>query len=262
MQFPGVRAPSDDFASVRQRLQTLPMHVSIALDTARSVTTGVTTDVTDTSGKALLLPINANFLYADQKANSGSLVVHFQDETRSGANCPVTFYPGMIARFAFTQLLIENAAQVGSTILLMYGVDLDFQPAGLFGTVAVSGTVTTQETGYQYGAAYGSATVIAAGAVSQVFAPASNVNGAIIHQIGGYSQSAAPPALIALAKSGAAPATAIDGDIINSAVAQAAGGISMQPIPGPVRLAAGKGLWFLSTVLETAALRSVLYTLL
>jgi hypothetical protein len=262
MRFASTRQPSTDFAAARSRIQTLPLYIEVALDVARSLTNGTTQDVNDVSGKALLLPLNANFIYTDQKANSGFITLHFQDDTRSG-NTPITFYPGMIVKFPFTQAILENTAQSGQTMRLIYGVDLDFAPAGLFGTVTIAGTVNTQEQGYQYGAAYGSSAVLAANAASQVFAPASNVSGAIIHQLTGYSSSAAAPGLVALTKTGAAPAGALDGDVIQGAFTLTAGSaVTMQMLTGPIKIAAGKGLWFLSTVLETAALRSCLYTLL
>jgi hypothetical protein len=272
-RFPGVLKPKTDFGDVRSRIRTLPFYVDIPLTQARSVASGSTLNPSDSAGAALLLPFNANFVYVDQKANSGFVTVHFQDDAGAGVT-PITAYPGFVARIGFTQLIIENTAQAGKTLRLLYGVDLDFLPAGVYGnvtvdgtvaiqgTVTVSGTVNTQEQGYQYGAAYVSNAVIPAGVTSQVFASASNVNGAIVHSCMGYTQSAAAPALILLTKSGAAPTTLTDGDALTFAFAAAGVPTTSPPLTGPVKIAPGKGLWWWSSVLETGAYRSVLYTLL
>lgn len=139
-RFPGIARPSTNFPEVRSKLRTLPLYIDVPLDTARVATNGQTDSTADTSGKALVLPINANFLYVDQKSNSGFVTVHFQDDASAGVT-PITVYPGFIARLGFTKLIVENTAQVGKTMRFLYGVDLDFLPAGVYGNVSIDGTV-------------------------------------------------------------------------------------------------------------------------
>jgi hypothetical protein len=262
-RFPGVLRSHTDFGDVRTKLRTLPFYVDVDLTTARTLNSS--------TNPPLVLPINANVLYVDQKSSSGVATVHFQDDANAGVT-PITVQPGFIAKIGYTRLIVENTAQPGLTMRFIYGVDLDFLPAGLFGTVSVAGvvsitgsvtvtgTVSTQEQGAQYGAAYTSGTNITANGTSQVFAAAANVNGATIHSVLGWSQSASAPGLLLLAKA-TAPTAATDGDLISAAVSAAAGAVTLQPLTSPVRIAAGKGLWFFSSVLETSANRGVLYTL-
>jgi len=127
--FPGVRKTGTDFDAVRQQLQTGPLYIDIDLTTARSLT----------AGTALTLPINGNSLFVDQKPNSGYATCYVQDTARAG-NTPVTLYPGAVFHVPFTQLLIENIAQPGLSLRVVYGVDIDFTPAlsaGFFGSVSV-----------------------------------------------------------------------------------------------------------------------------
>jgi hypothetical protein len=117
-RFGGMRAPTSDFGAVLTDLQTLPFYYDVDLSIARSLA----------AGTQLVLPLTGNVLYVDQKPNSGICSLHFQDDARSG-NTPFTIFPGFVARIPFTQLLIENAAQPGQIMRLIYGVDIDFVPA-------------------------------------------------------------------------------------------------------------------------------------
>jgi hypothetical protein len=263
-RFPGVRAPHEQFENVQNRLRTLPLYVDISMAAARSLASGMTEDPADTSGKALVLNLCGNVLYVDQKANTGNATLHFND-TVSAGNTPLTVFPGFLAKVPFVRLIVENSAQTGSTMRFIYGVDIDFLPAvsaGVFGSVTIAGTVNTREQGYPYGASYVSASLIAAGATSQVFAAASNVNGATVHSATCWTNSAAIPQVQLIAKA-IAPVSGIEGDILNSAIGSGAGvAASFALLTGPIQIPAGKGLFFFSAQLETGAHRSVLFTLL
>jgi hypothetical protein len=126
-RFRGTRSPSPDFAAVRSDLQTTPLYVDIDLTVGRSLA----------GGTALDLALNGNVVYIDQKANSGYASMHFNDDAIKG-NTGFTVFPGFLARVPFTKIIIENDAQPGITMRLIYGVDLDFVPAVSPGSGVVS----------------------------------------------------------------------------------------------------------------------------
>jgi len=115
--FPGVSRPSSDFPAVRSELRAPPMYRDIDLSVARSLL----------AGTALRLTIAGNMIYIDQKGNSGYAVLHVQDDASVG-NTPITVFPGFLARLPFTELILENVAQTGQVLRIIYGTDMDFQP--------------------------------------------------------------------------------------------------------------------------------------
>lgn len=121
VQFPGIKQPTVDFGSVRNQLSSIPRYQDIDLSTARSLS----------AGTALMLPIAGNTFYVDQKANGGYARMHFQDQ--NAGSTPVTVYPGFLARVPFTQIALENDAQAGVTMRIIYGVDIDFVPTSAAG---------------------------------------------------------------------------------------------------------------------------------
>jgi len=249
LRFPGWSGPSDDYQLTRDRRRAGPWYVDVPLDTARSIAAGTA---------QILRALVGNVLYLDQAQTTGNATLTLTDEQQVSP-VKISVSGGFVFKGPFAGMVIENAAQPGKTLRIIWGTDIDFLPSVFY----IGGVVSTQEVGYQYGAAYSSNANIAAGGTSQVFAPASNVNGAVLHHVSAYSLSAGAAQLTCLAKSGAAPASSIDGDIITRAIAAAAGTGAQSPtLEGPIRLAPGKGLWFWSSVLETGSLRSVLYTLL
>jgi hypothetical protein len=115
------------------------------------------------------------------------------------------------------------------------------------------------ESGFGYGAAYGSVTALAANTPAQVFAPGSNPNGAVVWDCF-LATAAATSVACALIAKASAPASVIDGDIIHSVFSQGAlvqDGWMMRA----KRIVAGKGLYIISGLAETAAMHTVLYTL-
>jgi hypothetical protein len=117
----GWRTPSQDFRAAESDFQTLPLYVDVDLTAARSIA----------AGTELRLEIAGNTLYVDQKANSGTAACVFQDDYGLGA-APIALYPGFVAeRIPFKRLMIENPSQPGQVMRLIYGVDLQFWPAGV-----------------------------------------------------------------------------------------------------------------------------------
>lgn len=115
--FPGVSKPSSDFAAVRSELRAPPMYRDVSLATARSLT----------AGTAETLTLVGNTIYIDQKGNSGYATIHVQDDATIG-NTPITVFPGFLARLPFTQIILENDAQPGVVLRIIYGTDMDFIP--------------------------------------------------------------------------------------------------------------------------------------
>lgn len=112
------------------------------------------------------------------------------------------------------------------------------------------------------------ATALAAAANAQVFAPAANVNGAIVWSAF-HSYGAAGGGVVEslIAKAGAAPANYADGQVLMcSRMSQATNPAYYEgQLVQPVRIAAGLGLWFHSSGAQSAGLgqiRACQYTLL
>ena len=108
---------------------------------------------------------------------------------------------------------------------------------------------------------------LGANAPDGVFSAAANVNGAIIWSAESCDSVAANPVQSFVAKA-TAPANVFDGEIVALATArgQAAGGsnwVVVSQLMNPVRIAAGLGLYFISTNAGTAGMgRQCRYTLL
>lgn len=123
-RFAGFRAPSSDMQAVRDDRRARPLYVELDLSTARSIA----------ANTAELVEIAGNSFYADPIIDSagssigGVAIVHFQDVTLGAQGTPFTVQPQFIARVPFTKLLVENPAQPGKRLRIIYGVDVDFQP--------------------------------------------------------------------------------------------------------------------------------------
>ena len=115
--FRGFQLPRDDFFSQRADLRAIPLQREIDLSVPRSLA----------AGTALVCSMAGNLIYIDQKAASGYATVHFQDDVSVG-NTGVTVYPGFLCEVPFTQLIIENVAQPGQVMRIIYGTDLAFRP--------------------------------------------------------------------------------------------------------------------------------------
>lgn len=248
-RFPALALPSSDFAAARDARRTPPLKYDVDLTTARSIAAGTALFVAGIVG---------NSLYIDQSTDSGIGTLYLSDRNEAGV-ASITVSGGYGFFGPFVGIVLENTAQPGKFLRIRYGTDIDFRP----NVFSITGTVNTREQGFAYGASYASNSVIAAGGTSQVFAPASNVNGAVVHSVSAYSVSVGAQGIALLAKTGAAPTTIIDGDGIVSVVTGTAGSfVNLPQLTGPVLIPAGKGLWFYANALETGAARHLLYTLL
>jgi hypothetical protein len=260
--------PSVNFASVRDGRRSMPLYYDVDLSVARSITsTGV--------NAPLLLNIAANSVYIDaDTTNTGNAVIHFQDLALGNASAPMFVSPGFIANVPFTQLLIENLAQPGKRLRIFYGVDIDFQ-AGVNASIAIAGTVTVNnslaqklavyDAGFDYVGSYKSNTTMAANTPDTIFAPGANTNGAIVWSYQGFWYSGANNPVGALIAKSVAPATVIDGDVIavNESTISAGNFSSILKLQKPVKISAGKGLYYISTAGDVLyPLRACLYTLL
>jgi hypothetical protein len=128
-RFPGVLQPSSDFQATRDRRSTGPLFVDIPLDTARSVA----------NGTALELNIAGNLIYFDQRPASGFATLYLDEDERGSTG--LTVFAGWKGRVPFTRVMIENLAQPGLTLRLVYGTDIDLDP-GVGAGVSVLNPVT------------------------------------------------------------------------------------------------------------------------
>lgn len=257
---PLLKTPSSDFAGIRDGRNSLPLYIDVDLTAARSIG----------SNSHLILNIAGNSFYSDaDTTNGGNAVVHFQDTNLGNSSAPFFVSPGFIANVGFTQLLIENTAQAGKRVRIFYGVDIDFQ-AGVNSSIAISGSVSVislPNPHSTYGASYKSLTPTAALTPDTVFAPGANVNGAIVTTANFLSHNAGGPTLASFVAKSSAPASSIDGDVIlssDSFTLLSGNYISTGSLKTPIFIPAGKGLYFITAVAESASysIRSVLYTLL
>ena len=109
---------------------------------------------------------------------------------------------------------------------------------------------------------------------TQIFAPASNPNGAYVEMIcfAGVGASGGGVNMTLLAKAGTAPASSTDGDAIFKASTGSQNGIQAPAVPQNIistqriKIAANKGLYLNQTLISGGAAahceKSVLYTLL
>jgi hypothetical protein len=140
---------------------------------------------------------------------------------------------------------------------------IDILPATQTNLKVITNTVKVVNDGQAYGASYRSTTNTAANTPEAIFLPAANINGAILHsaQFDSYNGiTAQKPALLAKAS---APVSVTDGDGILSVDCHfSATGLITGSLKNPIKIPAGKGLYYISDVADTFASRSALYTLL
>lgn len=119
----------------------------------------------------------------------------------------------------------------------------------------------TQDGGFSYGVAYASQTNLPAALAVNIFTGAANVNGAIVWSAGIITGAAGSNIVTMLAKA-TAPTGMVDGDVIAQGLSLGANFGIGPVLPRPVRIAAGKGLWVISSVAETGSNRYATYSLL
>lgn len=117
----------------------------------------------------------------------------------------------------------------------------------------------------EYGASYKSVAALAANTPETVFTPATNARGAIVW-VAEFVEKAGSFTCVGskFIAHTATPAAVTDGDTVTGVNASSHTGTEMI-VAGrnlkPIKIPAGKGLYFWPNVLETNSSRSVLYTL-
>lgn len=255
--FFALKKPSSDYAGLMNGLLSKALVFELDLSIARNFA----------DNSASVLTITGNSFYVDQAPDVGTAYVQFEgvpDKTDPLIQPAFYVQAGWTARVPYHTLRIANTAQSGKKLRIMYGTDIDFIPS-LNGQVAITGSVNATPYGMPYTAAYKSLTSQAAATPDTVFAPGANPNGAIVWAAGFASNNtgAASAFGIGFVAKTSAPATVIDGDTILLPTATPTGANFIGELNNPVFIAAGKGLYFISALAETAgfASRRVLYTL-
>lgn len=161
-----------------------------------------------------------------------------------------------------------GSAKVGGSVSIAGAIALDAATLAAIGAALESvdlNAATLNKLIYQsYGASYRSTTNMAANTADQVFSAAANTNGAVIHSAQFFNYGATRGTAAFLAKA-TAPANTADGDAILSGVNScfSAGNYELGAnLINPLKIPAGKGLYFIPSIAEVTASRSVLYTLL
>ena len=255
--FPGYRRPALDFLSVRDQLRAQPFSRELDLSAARSIAAG-TQEVVELAGNSFYVdPI------IDAAGNSigGVAVARFEDTRLSAPSTPFTIRDNFNARIPFTRILIENPAQPGKRLRIIYGVDVDFVP-GFSASVSIAGTVGVTELGLSYGAAYISNTNLAALGNENIFTAGANVAGARVVEAGIITSGNATNNLAVLLSKATAPATLIDGHALLQASTLSAGNYSPSNLlQVPKVVPAGRGLFAIAQLLENGVHRFCNYTL-
>ena len=242
--------PGPDFDRARSQIATPFQYQDFALDTATS---------------NLIVNISGDFLYADA-STTGIATVELNNQYNDAA-APFMVQASFALNAEFKQLKLSWASQPGKKLRLMWSTGERVIPA-LSGSLGISGTVNTAvlatlpEQPQVYGASYKSITAMAANTPDTVFTAAQNVNGAILHRVAFASNQALGNVASYIAKS-TAPVNVIDGEIIVGYEAYYGSGLIGGRTEKPIKIASGKGLYYISSGAESAPLmRSVLYTLL
>lgn len=227
-------------------------HFDVDLTTARTFAAGTYLDV----------PVSADSIYIDANPTDGNAVLYLQPRGDNKVEVPLYVSPGFILNDQpFTRIRIENTAQAGKKIRVVYGVGARFQPGSVaqvqvnaldLSTTSINSlTRPLQPTGFWSSTADG-----AANTPLTIFTAASNTNGAII-------VSAKAKELISSSYQGgvfilkaSAPANIADGSVIASDQIQAMNGSSEYTVcelRNPIRVAAGLGLYYISTAGSVAS---------
>jgi|GEM_PF-2742275 len=215
------------------------------------------------AGVNIPVEIAGDFLYFDTASGYDGIITFELNNDHAAPMAPFTGRQGFALNALFKKLKCSWAAQPGKKVRIMYSTGERVIPA-LTGTLNVTGTVATLEDGMSYGSSYKSSTSQAANAPDTVFSPGANVNGAIIHSANFVSYTISLNAFSSLIAKSSAPVSNIDGDVIlstDSYAVSTSNNYGLASLKKPIFIPAGKGLYYISTGAETAALRNVLYTL-
>lgn len=254
--FPGYRRPALDFLSVRDQLRALPFYRELDLSVARSIAAG-TQEIIELAGNSFYVdPI----IDASGNAIGGVAVARFEDTRLSAPSTPFTIRDNFNARIPFTRILIENPAQAGKRLRIIYGVDVDFVP-GFSASVAIAGNVNSVDQGFTYGASYQATLAPGAGTATVAVAPGVNVNGLVAWNAG-FAQNPATATTLGLLAKSSAPANIADGDLLLVAQQLSVAAQTFAILPRAARISTGKGLYFYNVNANNGQTNFVQYTAL
>lgn len=247
--FPGWSRPSIDFQRVRDGRLVQPLYVDVDLGVARSIA----------AGTAAVLQISGNFLYVDQRQNTGFGSVHFEDVNPQST--PVTIFAGALWKNPFTKIAIENTAQPGQTLRLIYGVDLDALPISAAGVTVLNAINVNDLIAANCQRIFNTLSPGAGTTVTNIVATATNPNGLVVREIHlGIAAGAGGTIESLLIAAAAAPANR------NSAAAQVAllgassGSTTLSSTPTLTlnrKIPATWGIWTVDVVGVAAAARNL-----
>jgi hypothetical protein len=131
-------------------------------------------------------------------------------------------------------------------------------------TVNVAASQKIGPDGFVYGASYKAESLLAANTPEAIFTAAANVNGAVVWDAGFVHSATSGSNGAGFVAKATAPTTIVDGDVVLSSDYLAIGGTECfaGSLKRPVRIPAGKGLYFINEVAATRSHRRCLYTLL
>ncbi len=182
--FPGIAQPTTDFYAIRSQLRTPPLYLTLDLTSARAISANTQS----------LQPISGNFIYCDPALSSGVATGYFVG--LDGKATPITLYPGAAFDVPFTSITIENTAQPGAALRLIYGTDIAFRPANAAG-VSILNAISVIDAGYQrtvagqaFAGGVQSAALAANNSHVQLFNPAGSTVNVIVRKYGFTIQSA------------------------------------------------------------------------
>ena len=228
--------PTTNFSAVRDGRNSQVFYFDVALDTARSVA----------ANTQQVFNISGNSFYIDANPNDGNGVVHFQDTNFDRGPVPLYVSPGTIFTIPFTQILLENTAQAGKKIRICYGIDVDFQPGSVSQIAVTNAGGFTSVRPEAPTSNWNNNSLLVLNTPVTVFTPGSNTNGVILLSAYGKDALAADAAQVFIAKS-SAPVSTTDGDVICANV-MGASNYSSNSLPMAARIAAGQGLYYISSL--------------
>jgi hypothetical protein len=245
--FPGVRAPSSDFQGVRDGRRALFFYMDVDLSAARSIA----------AGTLLNLDLNGNFLYVDQRQNTGFATLHFQDE--NPAATPITMFAGALWKVPFTRVGIENTAQPGQTLRLIYGVDVDALPISAAGVTVLNALNINDQVNPSCQVAYvQGALTIGGNQVTNVVPAANNPRGLVLRKAElGIAAGAGGSVYAVLIAALAAPVSIIGSQANAHSIIWGwtnTAGVSVINMPFSQRsFPANWGIWIINTINVAAA---------
>ena len=219
-------------------------------------------DINIPAGGAREIQVQGDYVYyLSGSAGGADSTITLRDVSGSDT---VLLKPGQAFRLGYggknVRWIVGNHAGAGDIEGVLLMGEGEFSDNRISGSVEVTGTVKTQEVGLEYGGSYSSfgVTLPTANLPVQVIAPASNVNGLVVHQSIIAHSDAISGVCTLLAKE-TAPTGIGDGDVLNVA---ASGAVMPSIIQSPISIPPGKGLYVIANAIETGGTQSILYTLL